>query len=1076
MKKVISRILVVILFATLVFTNYSYTVKASSNYDILGKTSVTVQDLKIWAKSKNASDTFISLADIYYRLSSQRGGVNPVIAYAQSALETNFGNFGGVLDATYFNPCGLKTATGGDNSDPNAHQRFSSWEQGVTAHLDHLALYAGATGYPRTDTPDPRHFSSIFGTAKTIDELANKWATDSEYGNKIKAKVDEILNTSRANLSPVINLEGFNNGQVVYDNNLSVSGWAISPYGSTSMKVYINGKSIQQVDSFYERSDVNNAFSNYINALNSGFSLNLQNLLSEGNNTLTLELYGADGSKYCRSYSVFYKKLELVSNIESLRNNQVITGNSISISGWSLNPSGMKSVNIYVNGTLSTQVTNFYERKDVSSAFPLYKNSSNSGFSTSISTTSLKDGNNVLKFEYVGNDNSKKVDEITVTTTIPSPNLFIESPNDGVTVSDKIINFSGWAVDYSGVSKVIVGVNGKQSLEVSNFYDRTDVNKIYKNYLNSIKSGFAFSIPASSFTSGVNKVTITSVGNNGQQTTVNRNISLVKASPINFVEQPRWSSSYNNSDVTVGGWSVNSSGLDRVEVYANDIKVSTITSFYDRKDIESAYSNRYDNSLQSGYVTTIRSADLKRGNNAIRIISYGKDGSTAESSGYITENKPDSRLWIESPAGSVSVKNDDVNISGWAVDPSGVKGINVFVNGTIYSSFTTFYQRQDIQAAYRSYTGSLNSGFNVKISKDIVNDGANTVKLVAVGNDGTETAYTLNVNNELPKPVLFIETPSSGSKIVGTSVTVSGWTVASRGVKEVGVSINGQYYDKASYGATRLDVAQAFSSYKDSLSSGFSLQIPATSFKNGDNIIDVTVVGNEGFKATQRVTIAKNKLVVIDPGHNFGGDDGAYSPDKAYNERTLNMQVAVKLQSKLVDMGYTVVMTRQPWETPIDDVQTSLKKRTDLANNLKADLFISLHHDSGTASSTGMSTYYSTFKPGLKNVEADLIPLTSGYDGYTDIKPTSEAITSRTFAKNVVEALSSKCNYPKIGNDSGRIGYIDRNLNVTVNTNMPSVLIELGFISNLNEAARCANQDEQQNKANVIADEVKKMF
>jgi N-acetylmuramoyl-L-alanine amidase len=107
------------------------------------------------------------------------------VAYAQSAKETGYGNFGGVIDPSFRNPCGLKTTAGGSDSDPDAHQRFTTWRQGITACIDHLALYAGAPGYPRPSTPDPRHFPSIRGTARTVERLGAAWAPAPDYGLSI---------------------------------------------------------------------------------------------------------------------------------------------------------------------------------------------------------------------------------------------------------------------------------------------------------------------------------------------------------------------------------------------------------------------------------------------------------------------------------------------------------------------------------------------------------------------------------------------------------------------------------------------------------------------------------------------------------------------------------------------------------------------------------------------------------------------------------------------------------------------------------------------------------------------------
>lgn len=163
----------------------SYRNFKTQNYNIVSESIITKEEAKAWARKRNASEEFIGLADLYWKYYKNHGNVNPAIAYAQAAKETGYGNFGGVLDATYKNPCGLKKTAGGGDTDPEAHQRFESWDIGVQAHLDHLALYAGATGYPRKDTNDPRHFPSIAGVAPTVEDLNTRWAPSPTYGTAI---------------------------------------------------------------------------------------------------------------------------------------------------------------------------------------------------------------------------------------------------------------------------------------------------------------------------------------------------------------------------------------------------------------------------------------------------------------------------------------------------------------------------------------------------------------------------------------------------------------------------------------------------------------------------------------------------------------------------------------------------------------------------------------------------------------------------------------------------------------------------------------------------------------------------
>lgn len=161
---------------------------------IISKSSALKDQAKQWAKNNNATPTFISLADLYWNLYLSHGGVNPVVAYAQSALETGYGKFGGKIDEGYKNPCGLKTSTAKDDS-PSAHVKFNTWEDGISAHLDHLALYTGASDYPKEHTKDPRHFLYLLGKVKFVEDLSGTWSSAQDYGLKILEIMSDIQET-----------------------------------------------------------------------------------------------------------------------------------------------------------------------------------------------------------------------------------------------------------------------------------------------------------------------------------------------------------------------------------------------------------------------------------------------------------------------------------------------------------------------------------------------------------------------------------------------------------------------------------------------------------------------------------------------------------------------------------------------------------------------------------------------------------------------------------------------------------------------------------------------------------------
>jgi hypothetical protein len=138
-----------------------------------------------WARSKGSAHAFHEIIDAGWEHAGDIG-IDPAVFVAQAAKETGFGKFGGVIDASFHNSCGLKTTTGGDNDDPRAHRRFRDWDAGTRAHCAHLALYAGVISTARAKKlGDPRAFDSIHGVAPTVQELGGKWAPSSDYGRSI---------------------------------------------------------------------------------------------------------------------------------------------------------------------------------------------------------------------------------------------------------------------------------------------------------------------------------------------------------------------------------------------------------------------------------------------------------------------------------------------------------------------------------------------------------------------------------------------------------------------------------------------------------------------------------------------------------------------------------------------------------------------------------------------------------------------------------------------------------------------------------------------------------------------------
>jgi hypothetical protein len=156
---------------------------------ILAPPTVTLPQLQRYATTRGATARYRELM-FYVWHQSAAYGVDPAVPAAIMDHETAGGHFGGVLGPEHHNWGGIKTTTGGDNSDPDAHARFPDDETGVRAVIQHAALYAGVW-IPGELRVDPRHFDSIRGTAPSLLSDGWRWAGP-DHGPNVATKVRRI--------------------------------------------------------------------------------------------------------------------------------------------------------------------------------------------------------------------------------------------------------------------------------------------------------------------------------------------------------------------------------------------------------------------------------------------------------------------------------------------------------------------------------------------------------------------------------------------------------------------------------------------------------------------------------------------------------------------------------------------------------------------------------------------------------------------------------------------------------------------------------------------------------------------
>ncbi|MFN7351584.1 MAG: glucosaminidase domain-containing protein, partial [Dolichospermum sp.] len=155
---------------------------------IMGIGSATENQLKslLQANNPNALNQFPDLPRLYIE-ESTREGVNHDIAFSQMCLETGYLDFGGDVEPSQNNFCGLGTTGGGVKG-----ASFPDARTGVKAHIQHLKAYASKDPVV-PPIVDPRFDLVARGIASLVSDLSGLWATDPNYGNKILAVQRRLL-------------------------------------------------------------------------------------------------------------------------------------------------------------------------------------------------------------------------------------------------------------------------------------------------------------------------------------------------------------------------------------------------------------------------------------------------------------------------------------------------------------------------------------------------------------------------------------------------------------------------------------------------------------------------------------------------------------------------------------------------------------------------------------------------------------------------------------------------------------------------------------------------------------------
>lgn len=227
----------------------------------------------------------------------------------------------------------------------------------------------------------------------------------------------------------------------------------------------------------------------------------------------------------------------------------------------------------------------------------------------------------------------------------------------------------------------------------------------------------------------------------------------------------------------------------------------------------------------------------------------------------------------------------------------------------------------------------------------------------------------------------------------------------------------------------------------------------------------------------QQTEFLRSRTVVIDPGHG-GKDPGAVIGKN--HEKTAVLGVGLHLKDLLTKRGYKVILTRDK------DKFLELKQRTDVANRHNADIFVSIHANAvekqNAANAKGVETYFlsparserAKRVAALENKEEMQELTNSSQNALLTILNRGRITASNKLAIDIQRYMLHEVR--KLHKDTSDGGVREGPFYVLLGAQMPSILVEIGYMSHAQEGARIFDKNYQKHVAKGIANGIDSYF
>jgi N-acetylmuramoyl-L-alanine amidase len=211
------------------------------------------------------------------------------------------------------------------------------------------------------------------------------------------------------------------------------------------------------------------------------------------------------------------------------------------------------------------------------------------------------------------------------------------------------------------------------------------------------------------------------------------------------------------------------------------------------------------------------------------------------------------------------------------------------------------------------------------------------------------------------------------------------------------------------------------------------------------------------------------RTIAIDPGH--GGDDEGVRSAEGLKEKDLTLAIARRVRGVIeARLGLRVLLTRD------DDRSVAVDERASVANNNKADLFVSLHaNGSMRKTASGAAIYVAAFDREAAQASAgggERVPTFGGGSREIELVPWNLAQTRHLDQSSAFAALLQQALHEHVPMSARPLERAP--LRVLESANMPAILVELGYLTNVEQAKMLGSDTFQNGVAQALFDAIVK--